>query len=292
MPSHWTYDEFSDEQDLFQGDIIEPTKSLRQILEIVHPHFLDAKYIAFMVTTQSCDLARRRKNFGHQVNLCVVREISSIAQNLFDLACGTQIPGVFDRSKKANLKELLARIVNQNEQAIGLFYLHPDLDAGVSTPCVAMLRIGIALRSKHYDVLKASRRGRLRPEFQAKLGWLVGNLYSRVGTEDWSFPADRKLVQDGIIADASECVPATWLSSDAINRARKMGLSNAEQVSRAINELEPAPLDKRLLIELGNILSLPEFGIPAESQARLLKRLPSIASFAELLRECRKKGSG
>jgi len=42
------------------------------------------------------------------------------------------------------------------------------------------------LKSHHYDALIDARRGRLAPDFQAKFGWLVGNLYSRAATPDWA----------------------------------------------------------------------------------------------------------
>ena len=51
---------------------------------------------------------------------------------------------------------------------------------------VAYLKVSIALKSnEHYDKCLNAKKIELTDEFKAKLGWLVGNMYSRVGTADW-----------------------------------------------------------------------------------------------------------
>ena len=155
MP-HWTYDSFTPHADLAQGDIIEPTAELREVLQIVHPHFLDAKYVSFMVLSQSCDLVRRAGYRGQPINLCVIRELRAVARTLLELYCGSGISGVFREENRGSGRQFLQRVINQNEQAIGLFYLHPDADAGIAAASVAMLRIAIALRTDHYE--KATAR--------------------------------------------------------------------------------------------------------------------------------------
>ena len=224
MPTHWTYDDIEPAADLAQGDIIEPTPELHRALQEFHSGFLDPKYVGFMVLTQSCDLVRRPTYHGQPIALCVVRELNSIAKTLLEVFCGTDIQGVFRKDARSKGRMFLDRTINQNEQAIGLFYLHPDADAGISTPSVAMLRIEIALHTKHYDTLLSSRRGRLKPAFQAKLGWLVGNLYSRVGTEDWSEPDERKREKNSIIDRIlNDVAKVKWSSSEAVVLAVKQG---------------------------------------------------------------------
>src|SRR5207247_8080250 len=99
-------------------------------------------------------------------------------------------------------QQFLERVINQNEQAHGLFYLHPDADVGIAVPAAAMLRVSISLRSReHYNVLKAARCGRLRAEFRNKLGWLTGNLYSRVDTPDWADEDGGAEASKALIAD-------------------------------------------------------------------------------------------
>jgi hypothetical protein len=293
MPAHWTYDKFEAAADLAQGDIIEPAASIREVLKEIHPHFLDPKYVSFMVLTQSCDLVQRSNYRGQPINLCVVRELSSIAGRLLEVFCGSEIRGVYRKEKRSDARQFLERTINQNEQAIGLFYLHPDADAGISTPCVAMLRIAIALHTDHYEKIREARRGRLRPEFQAKLGWLIGNLYSRVGTEDWSDPTDRKTQQRSIIDQTLDGLSEiTWASTDAVKRAAKDNFSidgkSPQEVSEELKLYEPNPLDQQTRDEIKRVISQHDLGIPPETQEKFLKRLPNDATMAELFRRMRK----
>ena len=293
MPSHWTYDQFESRADLAQGDIVEPSSDLREILKNVHPHFLDPKYVSFMVLSQSCDLVRRTGYRGQPINLCVVREFNSVASALLELFCSSGILGVFSADARISGRQFLERAINQNEQAVGLFYLHPDADSGVSTPSVAMLRIAIALRTEHYEKLREARRGRLKPEFQAKLGWLIGNLYSRVGTEDWSEPSDRKKIQKQIVDQIIDNLSGIhWASSQAIARAKAAGFSiqgmSSEEIRSSIMGFEPMTLDTQIQAELARILAQDDLGIPLETQQRLLRRLPNDASMAQLFRRIRK----
>lgn len=185
---HWTYCIPPNDAALQQGDIIRPNSELKEVLGQVHPHFNDAKYVAYLITTQSCDLVCRKGKpcATKYINIAVVRELSSVVFDLLETVCKTNYKGVYPKEKKGDAKNLLERIINQNEQGLGLFYLHNQAKFGYATNAVAMLRVTIALRRDHYDLLLRSRTGALEPAFQAKLGWLVGNLYSRVGTEDWT----------------------------------------------------------------------------------------------------------
>jgi len=185
---HWTYSQPELDSDLQQGDFLVPTDELREILSDVHPHFCADKYIGFVVTTQTCDLVRRgsKSPKAHYINIAAVRSLKDTAAPLFERIARPVAKGIFLESNRVTAKEFLHRLFNQNEQALGLFYLHPDADIGLGDHSVAFLRIVIALRAEHYSKLLTARRGGLKPAFQAKLGWLVGNLYSRAATPDWS----------------------------------------------------------------------------------------------------------
>jgi len=166
MPSHWTYESFQIDSDLEQGDILHPTEELRNIFQEVHKNFLDPKYIAFILLTQSCDLIiRKGKRKARYLNIAVICELESVLHDLLSHICKTLTPGVYFKESKSQAKMLLERLFGQNEQALGLFYLHPDNDAGITVPAVAMLRISVTLRADHYNILKQARRGRLTTEF-------------------------------------------------------------------------------------------------------------------------------
>lgn len=187
-PTCFTYAAFKPLDDLQQGDILQPTDSLLAVFKEVHPYFVDEKYTAFMVLTQTCDLVRR-KDGGCKtdyVNVAVIRRLSDLLFSLLDKRCRPVTEGVYLKEDSGSARQLLVSVFNQNERALGLFYLHPDVAVSIAEPSVAMLQVSIALRAgEHYKELVAARTGRVADVFQAQLGWLVGHLFSRVATRDW-----------------------------------------------------------------------------------------------------------
>lgn len=221
MALHWTYCTFEPDSDLQQGDILSRTDELLTVLKNVHSYFCDERYLAFIVVTQSCDLVRRKEGAckARHISLAVVREFDRVLPSLISEVCAFKNTKVLRSELKLEAREFVSRILDQNEQAKGLFYLHPSADAGIATASVAFLRITITLRQEHYDLLQSCRVGRLDPEFSNKLGWLVGNLYSRVGTPDWADHEGNKhkdmLVKE-YLDDAipEDCwVPDSWIKS-------------------------------------------------------------------------------
>src|SRR5687767_14453472 len=110
MPAHWTYDNLEPTVDLAQGDIIESTPQLRTVLNEVQPHFLDPKYDSFMVISQSCDLVRRSGYRSQPINLCVVRELRSVAPRLLELYCGSDFRGIFKEDARSVGRMFLERM--------------------------------------------------------------------------------------------------------------------------------------------------------------------------------------
>lgn len=253
---HWTYRDVEPLSDLEQGDLIQPTPELRRVLADVHPYFEDKRnYIAFLVTTQSCDLVRRTKTCDAQyINLAVVRTVGDVLPKLFSSACKPVTKNVYLKSQRRVAHELLQRLFNQNEQKLGLFYLHKDLDnAGLALDSVALLRVTITLRtSEHYQCLLDSRSGGLTPEFQSKLGWLTGNLFSRVGTRDWDYEELEKLIKTCMD------VGHHWVSDESAKTAEAKGVVfDSMSSSEAVAEIEkntPAKLSELLAEEAKNEL--------------------------------------
>jgi hypothetical protein len=230
MPTHWTYAAFDRADDLYQGDLLIRTPALDAVLTEVHAYFRDPKFVAFVIITQTCDLVQRGRDCkAEHINIAVVRELEPILPDIVGKIAGTGVPGLYRRSARLFAIELLNRIINQNELARGIFYLHPDGDVGIATPSVAMLRISIALRREHYPVLRDARRGRLEAEFRNKLGWLCGNLFSRIATPDWNeasrIPDASRRQAESLLAsidggDREFWIPETWVDS-----AKKAGVS-------------------------------------------------------------------
>ncbi|MHB1561824.1 MAG: hypothetical protein ACYC61_30610, partial [Isosphaeraceae bacterium] len=160
MPSHWTYEETPPDGDLYQGDIILRTEPLLNVLGSVHRYFCDEKYLAFIVITQTCDLVVRGGECkASYINLAVVRSLESMMRGILDAKCKTPLAGVYYEDGRAEINELIERIINQNEQTLGLFYLEPDGDLKLAVGAVALLRVTIALRAQHYQDLKDARIG-------------------------------------------------------------------------------------------------------------------------------------
>jgi hypothetical protein len=228
VPAHWTYTDFNPADDLSQGDILQRSPELVALMKSVHAHFCDEKYLAFVVTTQSCDLVQRSERCKAQhVSLAVVRALESVLPSLLDIECGTDVKGVFEAESKGRATELLSRILNQNEQGSGLFYLHPDADSGIAVHSVALLRVTIAFRTaEHLETLKRARVGRLDAQFQSKLGWLAGNLYARVATKDWTdFPGGKaraKGIIEEFLSPEGPC-PSHWVPRAFFKGAKKAG---------------------------------------------------------------------
>ena len=87
-PVHWTYEVIdSENEDLFQGDIIQPNEDVRLIFEKVHKHFIDPKYSAFLVLTQTCDLVRRNEEQckARYINLAVIRPLEYVLLSYLDI---------------------------------------------------------------------------------------------------------------------------------------------------------------------------------------------------------------
>lgn len=236
-PVHWTYNKFTADCDLQQGDIIESTDTIRSLCEQVHPYFCDQKFLGFMVITQSCDLVRRRGNdcSAHYINLAIIRSLEEVLPTLLNSVCTPLASCIYKNESKGEAKKLLSRVFNQNEQALGIFYLHPDEQAGIAVPSVVLLRVSVSFRSEHYKTITDARRGRLKPEFQSKLGWLTGNLFSRVGTTDWNESSERQKELKKLIAllmgeDKSQQSDNSivWINGSWVEAAKKSGVNIRE----------------------------------------------------------------
>jgi hypothetical protein len=257
-----TYDVIKDpSSDLCQGDIVRPTDGVRAILKDVHPHFTDERYTAFLVLTQTCDLVRRRGEpcKSRYINLAVVRPLRDVLSAFLDRACkkvvigGTTARGVYIKETKEKAHQLLERVFNQNAQAEGIFYLHPDASARIAVPSVALLQVSVALRSQeHYGELVKARTGRLAEQFQSKVGWLLGNLFSRVATPDWDEATRNEMVS--AFLEASEYVADShprWASRDQVQAATSANVDisgkSADEITTCLAKYRrPAPKEKAI----------------------------------------------
>jgi hypothetical protein len=185
---HFTYDT-PDTSSLRQGDVLRRTEQVNQILAEVHPHYhRNADNHFLIVLTQSCDLERRDDQ------PCKARYITVAAVRPARLAIEREINNyrteleakahVAKDSHRLAVERFVQRLFNNNDPAY--FYLHEDLTAGLDESQCAFLRLSIPIKARlHYETCLGAKFLQLKPEFQAKLGWLVGNLYLRIATADW-----------------------------------------------------------------------------------------------------------
>ena len=186
---HFTYKADADMKSLCQGDVLNITEELAEVLRNVHPYFLNGQYRYFMVLSQSCDLVRRDgKNCKTPyITLAAIRSYDSfVEKTLVKEKFAENVSGLLLMDEKKNEKayQLIERIYNNTEPEYFFLYKEDALDFPESM--ITYLKVSIALKSQeHYDKCLAAKKMELSDEFKAKLGWLVGNMYSRVGTADW-----------------------------------------------------------------------------------------------------------
>lgn len=261
---HWTYAETAG-TDLAQGDILLPNEKLRAALQQVHGWFADPKYLGFLVLSQSCDLVRRDGPSCKTpyITIAAIRPLRQVLLQLLRQQCTCISDRYFLSSEKGRALDFLTRVINQNETALGLFYLHPEAKIGIAEESVALLRVSIALRTReHYETLLSARTGSLQAEFVNKLGWLCGNLFSRVGVTDWTEGQERvdqakKLVGD-LLVDMNDQSPK-FIDSKRFEKDYKAGkivLKDAtpEQVEAELAKLKGPTFKETALLAVEQAL--------------------------------------
>lgn len=176
-----------DRSSLCQGDVISRSQEVEARISEAHQYYASAPdYTHFVVITQSCDLVRRRGNFN--APYITIAAAKPFKKTIKDFLGGQQknVDGssfsYVSASVLGKAKQLIERHINNTEPEF--FFLpssgHPDIPEDL----VVFLRLTIALRKDHYDALATAKIAELADVFQAKLGWLKGNIYSRVATPD------------------------------------------------------------------------------------------------------------
>jgi hypothetical protein len=289
---HFTY-KASIASSLEQGDLLARTPELEAALQSVHRHYVKPDYQHFLVLSQTCDLVQRD---GRQtckapyVSLAAVRPLHVVLQR--ELASNQQDTferrlGACSDSKRQKLVDFMRKLLNNNHGEY--FYLEAEPGLGFSDACCAFLRLSVALRAAdHYQTLLAARRLALAEVFQAKLGWLVGNLYSRVGTPDW---VPDSLTKDAFEDKVSRIVGevAEWVSESKLKEARKAAREAHLDVEtapttelRRLLDSASAPRKKQLVIQaVLRVVAAHTSASTARgdtSLARLLEMDPDISS--------------
>ncbi len=275
---HWTYEQISEtEIGLRQGDILQPTEDLRRLLAKVEP-LNDKRWLAYIITTQDCDLVcREGKCDTAFVNIAGVISLATALPELLGAVCQQlpicKVPRIYPQEKKNEAAHFVKKILNQNAWKEGLFYLQSDAGVQLGEPAVALLRLSCSLRLDEavYEVCQKARTGRLCGLFRAKLGWTVGNLFSRVGTPDWGElnkgdnETMRTIVNDQLDSLSSLWIPKSWAKAATMAKAEVDGLS-CDEVRQILERHKPQP---HYLSVVKRVLQIAKSSIPTASSSEL-----------------------
>lgn len=183
---HFTYQ--YPEGALKQGDLLRVTDELREVLEKFHPHYAqNPNYPFLIVLTQSCDLViAQGKCRSRYITLAAVRPLETLIERELEKHQRSSIETankICSTDRRYWLKDFFMKLLNNNLSEY--FYLAEEPELGIHNPHVAFLALSVAIKSEHYQACLTERFGQLNEIFRAKLGWLVGDIYSRVATPDW-----------------------------------------------------------------------------------------------------------
>lgn len=286
---HFTYEENINKEELMQGDVLERTSGINSLLENIHPHFYNnSKNLYFTVLTQSCDLVPRGssgKCKAPYITIAPVRSIEQVVEKfltqLESVTIRAELPVISEKSKN-KATEFLQRLFNNNEA--GYFYLESD---GTPLPheCVVFLNLSIAIKSEiHYKECLNAKLLQLTDTFQAKLGWLVGQMYSRVGTPDWDSKNLIKKVNGILNNDIAIWIPDDKLKSLEKEYDKLSGenprMTQAD-ISNAINKL---PTRKQKVLKQTEQILTEVLGNDHKDVEKLLQRLGNDAALTALLK--------
>ena len=186
---HFTYTASADPYSLQQGDVLGRTPELDALLASAFPRFHgDPANRYFLVLTQSCDLVLRQGRCkSRYISIAAVRALDEVVQTeigRFQRDPIERALGLCNNRYYDQLLELMERLLNNNETRY--FYLRRDAYAGLDVDHCAHLQLSIPLvAAGNYNILLGAKIAQLSEPFQHKLGYLIGHMFGRIGTEDW-----------------------------------------------------------------------------------------------------------
>lgn len=175
---------------LEQGDLIPRSAPvITGVLRHYHEYHVDKDVNEmFAVLTQSCDLVKHGGNpKARYIALAPVRPLRAILSREFGEFL-VKTPGeryvLGSNETKGRYDDFLAKLINNNDSRY--FFVPQRADKQIAEDMCVMLPLSMSIRAEHYDACVAGRVAQIADLFQAKLGWLLGQQFSRVGTPDWS----------------------------------------------------------------------------------------------------------
>ena len=167
------------------------------------------------------------------------------------------------------------------------FFLYAN-GTPLAANCAAFLSLSIAIKADlHFQTCLDAKILQLKESFQAKLGWLVGQLYSRVGTTDWPREKLNKEVE-AVLGEA-----AIWVEESKISflegeyKKLSMGNPNTTMSQKDISTAaSSAPTKKRQILDQAEKVIAEALGPDRkEDVTKLRRRLEYDAGLTSLLRK-------
>lgn len=287
---HFTYSKTPNKDSLCQGDVLEITPALREVLEEVHPYFTKEQYRYYMVLTQSCDLVRREGNRckSAYITLAVVRSFDDFfRKTLVSNKYVEQINDLIllDDKNENKVFQLIERVYNNTEP--DYFFLFKDNAVGLSESMVAYLKVSIALKAEdHYQECLDAKKIELEDEFKAKIGWLVGNIYSRVGTKDWDSLMDKNQKRNMLDEEIRyRCIRGNKEQIRALkNELNKREIKDEREALDFMNTIKVQSTYDKVISAIEDAFNTTGKGIPKEAKDRLLRDIKSRNVLKQLIR--------
>jgi hypothetical protein len=251
---HFTYSQLEG-GDLAQGDLLGRTPELTSLLETIHRHYAQEKYTHFLVLTQTCDLVRHEKYpKAHVINLAVVRPVEYIIDKVIDRHrqdAFSKAAHVCQEEARELVTDFIEKLLNNNHT--NYFYLHRDPDRDMQVNLCALLRQSFPILARqNYDICLKARELSLSEGFRAKLGWTVGNIYSRVGTQDWVpdhiDEEDFEILVNKLATNTNTFVPNDRLSLARKRAGRDLSGKTAKELHQIIESVEPQSAVERAAV--------------------------------------------
>lgn len=296
LPPPFTYDLRSPGDDLCQGDVLNLSDDLKLVLYPAFRH-LDGpeKCARFVVLTQTCDLVRRPQRGcpapvckSAYISLAAMRPVATILSREVARYQNDEIERQNDLCRleyRPRVEQFVERLLNNNAE--GYFYFHDTGDTLVPEPMCAVLPESVSIKVGLYDTCRESRVIGLKPEFQAKLGWLIGSSYSQVATRDWvPHAVDGK--QFRIMVEAVARANYAWPDGTAMKELKAaMKAGSVSQDRAAITEFLAGTLPrKERLLELikSELMRVPELQQEPNRAEGVVRRIAGKPEFELLTR--------
>ena len=185
---------------------------------------------------------------------------------------------LMDEKNRDRAYQLVEREYNNTEPEY--FFLYKEEALEFPESMVAYLKVSIALKSnEHYDKCLKAKKIELTDEFKAKLGWLVGNMYSRVGTADWGGVMSDQSRKDMLNNDLnSTCIIGNkeqlkMLKKEFLEQ-KELSFNHEEAIEFISNIALKTKYDKVMDI-IEEVIQMSGKKIPVDEKEKLLKSIRS-----------------